>query len=121
MRSIYDLASLVDARRDITTERDDAQSLLASICDTINTWCREANHSECHEYLTYALRDHIRVLWGSLNRRDERSRAQRDSLLAAAREMLVALSESEGDDYQYHATVMRAWGRLDSAVEEVEA
>lgn len=51
-------------------ERDDAQSNLASICDVLNSWAREAGFRENDDYLGFMkIRDHVNELWGHVNGR----------------------------------------------------
>jgi hypothetical protein len=62
----------------VTAERDEAHSLLASICDVVNTWSREENFRECRKYIDYALRDHICDLQGHVNQKKIKCMEDRD-------------------------------------------
>jgi hypothetical protein len=59
-------------------QRDEAHSLLASICDVVNTWSREENFRECRKYIDYALRDHICDLQGHVNQKKIKCMEDRD-------------------------------------------
>jgi uncharacterized coiled-coil DUF342 family protein len=89
--------------------KDDAESNLASICDVVNSWAREENFHENHDYLGFmAIRDHINDLWGHVNnewferldaanKRAEEVRTSADVVCAELRQRAEA-AEKEHDE-----------------------